>query len=157
MEHFQIPSALLLFYTTDAASECKRKLVKHMFIPLTFIGQLRTHIRDWTIVWSPALAGRCGNPGDTVFRWRAGCCGDRRWASVSDGDATSEVVTSALPGLLNCSGLWLDDWTVTGMEKVCGAAVDCCEMEQDPRSHFNTTPHTTDADNTWWLKTLVCY
>lgn len=37
---------------------------------------------------SPALAGRCGNPGDTVFLCRAGCCGDRRWVSVSDDDVT---------------------------------------------------------------------
>lgn len=80
---------------------------------------------------SPALAGRCGNPGDTVFRWRAGCCGDRRWASVSGDDVTSEVVTSALPGLLNCSVLWLDDWTVTGIVKVWGGAVDCYKAERD--------------------------
>lgn len=115
-----------------------------MFIPLTIIGQLGTLIED-LIICSPALAGRCGNPGDTILRWRAGCCGDRRWASVSDGDATSEVVTSALPGLLNCSGLWLDDWTVTGMEKVCGAAVDCCKMEQDLSLYCVTVTHLFTA------------
>ena len=73
---------------------------------------------------SPALAGRCGNPGDTVFLWRAGCCGDRRRGSVSV-DVTKEVVTRALLGLLlNCSWLWLDTGTVTGMEKVGAGTVD---------------------------------
>lgn len=40
------------------------------------------------VTGSPALAGRCGNPGDTVFLWRVGCCGDKRWGSESDDDVT---------------------------------------------------------------------
>lgn len=48
----------------------------------------------------PALAGRCGNPGDTVFLCRAGCCGDRRRGSVRVEVTKEVVVTRAPPGLL---------------------------------------------------------
>lgn len=48
----------------------------------------------------PALAGRCGNPGDTVVLCRAGCCGDRRRGSVRV-EVTKEVVVTRAPlGLL---------------------------------------------------------
>lgn len=70
----------------------------------------------------PALAGLCGRPGDTVFLWSCGCCGDSRRGSVRV-EVTKEVVTRLL-GLLNGRGLWLDTGTVTGMEKVGGGTVD---------------------------------
>lgn len=53
---------------------------------------------------SPALAGRWGRPGDTLFLCSAGCWGDRSRGSVRD-DVTREGVTRELLGLLNCSEL----------------------------------------------------
>lgn len=72
---------------------------------------------------SPALAGRCGSPGDTVFLCSAGCCGERSRGSVSD-EVTRDWVTSELPGLLNCSVLWLVTGTVTGMAKFGAGTAD---------------------------------
>lgn len=72
---------------------------------------------------SPALAGRCGSPGDTVFLCNAGCCGDRSRGSVSE-EVTRDWVTSELPGLLNCSVFWLVTGTVTGMAKFGAGTVD---------------------------------
>lgn len=79
----------------------------------------------------PALAGRCGNPGDTAFLCRAGCCGDRRRGSVRV-EVTKEVVVTRAPlGLLlnwraaaAAAAFWLDTGTVTGMEKVGCGTVD---------------------------------
>lgn len=53
---------------------------------------------------SPALAGRCGRPGDTLFLCSAGCWGDRSRGSVRD-DVTREGVTREPLGLLNCREL----------------------------------------------------
>lgn len=55
------------------------------------------------VSFSPALAGLCGRPGDTVFLWSCGCCGDSRRGSVSV-EVTKEVVTRLL-GLLKGRGL----------------------------------------------------
>lgn len=72
---------------------------------------------------SPALAGRCGRPGDTLFLCSAGCWGDRSLGSVRD-DVTKEGVTREPLGLLNCSELWLDTGTVTGMAKLGAGTAD---------------------------------
>lgn len=72
---------------------------------------------------SPALAGLCGSPGDTVFLCSAGCCGERSRGSVSE-DVTRDCVTSELPGLLNCSVFWLVTGTVTGMAKLGAGTAD---------------------------------
>lgn len=75
---------------------------------------------------SPALAGRWGRPGDTLFLCRAGCWGDRSRGSVR-GDVTREGVTKEPLGLLNCSELWLDTGTVTGMAKLGAGTADWAE------------------------------
>lgn len=59
-----------------------------------------THLSDHL----PALAGRWGRPGDTLFLCSAGCWGDRSRGSVRD-DVTREGVTREPLGLLNCSEL----------------------------------------------------
>lgn len=53
---------------------------------------------------APALAGRWGRPGDTLFLCSAGCWGDRSRGSVRD-DVTKEGVTREPLGLLNCREL----------------------------------------------------
>lgn len=72
---------------------------------------------------SPALAGRWGRPGDTLFLCSAGCWGDRSRGSVRD-DVTREGVTKEPLGLLNCSELWLDTGTVTGIAKLGAGTAD---------------------------------
>lgn len=52
----------------------------------------------------PALAGRWGRPGETLFLCSAGCWGDRSRGSVRD-DVTREGVTREPLGLLNCMEL----------------------------------------------------
>lgn len=71
----------------------------------------------------PALAGRWGRLGDTLFLCRTGCWGDRSRGSVRD-DVTREGVTREPLGLLNCSELWLDTGTVTGMAKLGAGTAD---------------------------------
>lgn len=60
--------------------------------------------RNPRVPCSPALAGRWGRPGDTLFLCSAGCWGDRSRGSVRD-DVTREGVTREPLGLLNCSEL----------------------------------------------------
>lgn len=72
---------------------------------------------------APALAGRWGRPGDTLFLCSAGCWGDRSRGSVRD-DVTREGVTKEPLGLLNCSELWLDTGTVTGIAKLGAGTAD---------------------------------
>lgn len=72
---------------------------------------------------SPALAGRWGRPGDTLFLCSAGCGGDRSRGSVRD-DVTRDGVTREPLGLLNCSELWLDTGTVTGIAKLGAGTAD---------------------------------
>lgn len=62
------------------------------------------HLSCPPIARSPALAGRWGRPGDTLFLCSAGCWGDRSRGSVRD-DVTREGVTREPLGLLNCSEL----------------------------------------------------
>lgn len=64
----------------------------------------RFHLTHPPAAHSPALAGRWGRPGDTLFLCSAGCWGDRSRGSVRD-DVTREGVTRELLGLLNCSEL----------------------------------------------------
>lgn len=91
----------------------------------------------------PALAGRCGNPGDTVFLCRDGCCGDKRRGSVRV-EVTKEVVTSA--GLLlnwRAAAFWLDTGTVTGIEKVGCGTVDWWRDRKRAEFRACSTPHDT--------------
>lgn len=78
---------------------------------------------------SPALAGRWGRPGDTLFLCSAGCWGDKSRGSVRD-DVTRDGVTREPLGLLNCSELWLDTGTVTGMAKLGAGTADWTENKE---------------------------
>lgn len=100
----------------------------------------------------PALAGRCGNPGDTVFLCRAGCCGDRRRGSVRVEVTKEVVVTRAPAGLLlnwRAAAFWLDTGTVTGMEKVGCGTVDWQRYKK--RTALKTWPVFTSIYIHIWM------
>lgn len=80
----------------------------------------------------PALAGLCGSAGETVLRWRAGCCGDNNRGSVKE-EVTNDGVTREPPGLLKGRAFWLATGTVTGMAKLGAGTEDWREKGQESR------------------------
>lgn len=80
----------------------------------------------------PALAGLCGSAGETVLRWRAGCCGDSNRGSVKE-EVTNDGVTRDPPGLLKGRAFWLVTGTVTGMAKLGAGTEDWREKGQESR------------------------